>query len=315
MFDRLLTEGAVTGFEIEVKRRDGERIIVLISSRIIRDRAGQPLYVESFLADITNSKRAEQALLDARAQLAHVARVMTLGEMAASIAHEVRQPLAAVVLNARAGMRWLARQPADLQAARKTLEAIVSDSQRTAEVIARIRAWAKRTPPETDSLDVNEVITEVVALTRSEASRHRVALETRLDNDVPLVKGDRVSLEQVVVNLVMNAVESIAAAGDGPRELIICSGRSELGDVLVAVRDTGKGLQPEHRERIFEAFFTTKATGLGMGLRISRTIIEGHGGRLWATANSPRGAVFSFTLPSRDKAAAAQQTTPSAAVQ
>jgi signal transduction histidine kinase len=202
-----------------------------------------------------------------------------------------------------------------LQEVRQTLEAIVKESQRATDVIQRIRAWVLRSPFKQDLVDVNEVIREVAALTRNEVSRHRVELETRLGSDLPLVEGDRVQIQQVLINLVRNAIESIAAAGSGPRELTIDSGHDETGDLLVTVRDSGQGLRPEQLARIFDAFYTTKPTGMGMGLRISRSIIEVHGGRLWAMANASPGAVFCFTLPVGEKAVAPQQANPSTAAQ
>jgi len=301
----LFREGdAVRGHEAEFKRRDGARVTVLLNIRLIRDSEGQLLSAESFITDITERKRAEEALLDTRAQLAHIARVTTLGEMSASIVHEVTQPLAAAAMNARAGLHWLANGPADVEEARQSLEKIVKNTQRAAEVIQRIRALAKRAPPEKDWLNVNDIIKEVATLTGSEVYRHQVALILQLEGDIPLVQGDRVQLQQVMINLVMNAIEAIAAAGDGRRGLAIGSGRDKAGYVLVTVRDTGTGLAPEQLDHLFDAFYTTKPTGMGMGLRISRTIIEAHGGRLWATTNAPRGAVFSFTLPTGDHAPA-----------
>ncbi|HYZ64735.1 MAG TPA: ATP-binding protein [Acetobacteraceae bacterium] len=311
ILSQLFAEGTLSGYETELTGKDGSRITVFCNSRFIRDSAGEPLYMETFLADITEPKRAEQALLDARAQLADAAHLTTLGEMSASIAHEVGQPLTALSVHARAGLRWIARQPPDLQEVRQSLEAIIKDSQRATEVIQRIRAWVKRFPSKQDLVDVNELIAEVAALTRNELSRHRIELQLQLGRDVPLVEGDRVEIQQVLINLVTNAIESIVAAGSAPRELGIGSGRDDSGDVLVSVRDSGQGLEPGQFARIFDAFYTTKPTGMGMGLRISRSIVEVHGGRLWAMANTPRGAVFCFTLPVRDKVAAPQQAGPS----
>ncbi len=295
-------KGAVSGYQAELKRKDGARITVLVNTRLVRDGEGQPLCAEGFITDITERKRAEEALLDARAQLAHVARVTTLGEMSASIAHEITQPLAAAAMNASAGLHFLANSTPDVQEARESLEDIVKNTQRATDVVQRIRALAKRAPPERDWLNVNDIIKEVATLIGSEVYRHQVALILQLDEHIPLVKGDRVQLQQVMNNLVMNAIEAIAAAGEGPRELAIGSGLDKADDVLVTVRDTGTGLAPKQLDRLFDAFYTTKPTGMGMGLRISHTIIESHGGRLWATTNTPRGAVFSFTLPTGGQA-------------
>ena len=297
-------EDAVSGYEGEFKRKDGGRITVLLNTRIIRDSEGQPLHTETFMTDITERKRAEVALLNARAELAHVARVSTLGEMSASIAHEVNQPLTGAALSAQAGLRWLAHSPANVEGARQQFEAIIKDTRRANEVIQRIRALARRAPPERGWLDVNDIIKEVAALMGSEVHRHRIVLILELDETIPLIMGDRVQLQQVTINLVMNAVEAIAAAGNGRRELIIGSGREESGYVLVTVRDTGVGLAPEQLDHVFDAFYTTKPTGMGMGLRVSRRIVEAHDGRLWATRNSPRGMVFSFTLLAGEQAKA-----------
>jgi C4-dicarboxylate-specific signal transduction histidine kinase len=242
------------------------------------------------------------ALLDARAELAHFARVTTLGELSASIAHEVNQPLTAATLNAQAGLSWLAHAPPNLEEARQQFEAIAKDAQRAGEVVQRIRAMARRAPPERGWLNVNDVIKEVAIMTGSELYRYRIALFLKLDQTVPQVMGDRVQVEQVMINLVVNAIESIAAADDGRSELTIASGRDESGNLQVTVADTGVGLAPERFEQLFDAFSTTKPAGMGMGLRISRTIVEAHGGRIWAKANVPRGMVFSFTLPASDKA-------------
>jgi PAS domain S-box-containing protein len=301
---RLFNEGdAVSGFEAELKRKDGGRITALFNTRVIRDGKGRPLHIETFITDITERKRSEMALMDARAELAHFARVTTLGEMSASIAHEVTQPLTAASLNAQAGLRWLANSPANVAEARLMFDAVVKDTQRAGEVIQRIRALASRTPPERNWLDLNDIIREVAAMMDSEVYRHQIELSLQIDETIPPVMGDRVQLQQVMINLVVNAMEAIDAAGPGRRELTICSGLDEAGQVLVTVRDSGIGIAPERFTHLFDAFSSTKATGMGMGLRISRTIVEAHDGRLWAAANAPRGMVFSFTLPAGEQAA------------
>jgi PAS domain S-box-containing protein len=300
---RAYSEGdSVSGYEAELKRKDGGRITALLNIRFIRDNDGQTLHIETFATDITERKRAEVALMDARAELAHFARVTTLGEMSASIAHEVTQPLTAASLNAQAGLRWLAHIPANVAEAQQLFEAIVKDTHRAGEVIQRIRALARRAPPERNLLNLNEVIREVAAMMDNEVHRHQIELTLDIEEAIPPVLGDRVQLQQVMINLVINAMEAIDAAGKGRRELTIGSGRHEAGDVLITVRDTGIGLAPDRFIHLFDAFSSTKATGMGMGLRISRTIVEAHDGRLWATANAPRGMVFSFTLPVGDGA-------------
>jgi C4-dicarboxylate-specific signal transduction histidine kinase len=245
--------------------------------------------------DVTERKQAEEALLKAQAELAHVTRVATLGEMTASISHEINQPLGAMVNNANACLRWLAASK--LEEVRRSAMLVVADGHRAGEIIARIRALAQKAPPRKDWFDINKAIHEVIALARSEVQGNRVSLKTQLAGDLPPILGDRVQLQQVLLNLMMNAIEAMRGVDEGPRDLWVDSERLESTDVLIAVRDSGSGLDPQSLDRLFEAFYTTKPDGLGMGLAISRSIIEAHGGRLWATANAPRGAVFQFTLP------------------
>ena len=249
-------------------------------------------------ANETLRERSE-VLQETQTELAHVTRVMTLGELTASIAHEVNQPLAAIVTNGNATLRWLA-QP-NLGEARQAVHRIIKDSYRASEVIARVRTLVRKAPPRHDWIDLNEIILEVFALAENEARRNRVALKQDLPDDLPRVLGDRVQLQQVILNLVMNGMESIVKHNDGLRELSVASSNHESDTVYVAVRDTGEGLDSTSLDRLFDAFFSTKPGGMGMGLAISRTIIESHGGRLWAAANSPQGAVFQFSLPIEDK--------------
>jgi C4-dicarboxylate-specific signal transduction histidine kinase len=217
--------------------------------------------------------------------------------MTASIAHEVNQPIAAVVTGAGACLRWLAAQPPDLEEARQALDRIVKDGNRASDVISRIRALVRKARPRKDRLDLNETILEVVALTRGEVQRNRVSLQTRLSSDMPLIVGDRIQLQQVVLNLIINAIEAMSGVCDEPRELLVDSGRDDSNGVLVAVRDSGPGLNSASLDHLFEPFYTTKSEGIGMGLAISHSIIEAHGGRLWAAPNVPQGAIFQFTLP------------------
>ena len=262
---------------------------------VIRDSGDLVEFVGTVI-DATERKRAEEALRQAQAELAHVTRVTTLGEMTASIAHEINQPLAAVVNNASACLRWLAGQAPNLEEARQSAALIIADGHRAGEIIGRIRALAKKSPPRKDWLDINETILEVTALARSEVQGNRVSLETQLADDVPLILGDRIQLQQVILNLIINAIEAMSGVSENPRELVVRSEKDGSQGVLVAVRDLGPGLDPESLDHLFTAFFTTKATGMGMGLAISRSIIEAHGGRLWATANHDKGATFQFTL-------------------
>jgi C4-dicarboxylate-specific signal transduction histidine kinase len=261
------------------------------------DELGKPIAVLETNNDITERKRSEESLHKAQTELAHVTRVATLGEMTASIAHEVNQPLGAVVNNASACLRWLAGQPPNLEEARKSAALIIADSHRASEIIGRIRALAKKAPPRKDWLDINETILEVIALARSEAQGNRIALQTQLSDDLPLILGDRIQLQQVILNLIINAIEAMNGVAEGPRELKVGSGKDDSQGVRVAVRDSGPGLDLESLDHLFTAFYTTKPQGMGMGLAISRSIIEAHGGRLWATANEHRGATFQFTLP------------------
>lgn len=252
--------------------------------------------------DVTERKRAEEALQKAQAELAHVTRVATLGEMTASISHEINQPLGAMVNNANACLRWLAASK--LEEARQSAMLIAADGYRAGEIIARIRALAQKAPPRTDWLNVNEAIHEVIALARSELQGNHVSLKTRLGRDVPPILGDRIQLQQVMLNLMMNAIEAMRGVDESvPRELWVDSEKVESTNVLIAVRDSGPGVDAESLDRLFDTFYTTKPEGLGMGLPISRSIIEAHGGRLWATANaSHAGAVFQFTLPITERA-------------
>jgi PAS domain S-box-containing protein len=284
-----------TNFESEtvLQTLKGDKLAVLFTITF-----PQPAKLNSVLVsiiDITARKQTEEELRKAQVELAHVTRVTTLGEMTASIAHEVNQPLSAVVNNASACLRWLAAS--NLEEARQSAALIVEDTHRAGEIIGRIRAFVKKAPPQKAWLNINETILEVIALARSEVQGNRVALKTQLSDELPLVLGDRIQLQQVILNLVMNGIEAMSAVTDRSRDLLIRSCPYESDKVLVAVQDSGTGLETESLDRLFTAFFTTKPQGMGMGLAISRSIIEAHGGRLWATLNAPRGALFQFTLP------------------
>jgi PAS domain S-box-containing protein len=279
--------------------RDGRSVWANVIFTLLRDFAGQPRFIVVIHEDITERKIAEDALQKAQAELAHVTRVATLGEMTASISHEINQPLGAVVNNASACLRWLAAQ--NLEEARRSAALVIADGHRAGEIVARIRALAKKAPARKDWFDVNETIREVIALARSEVQGNRVSLKTQLADDLPPILGDRIQFQQVLLNLIMNAIEAMRGIDGGPRELWVGSERVESMDVLITVRDSGAGMDAQSLDRLFEAFYTTKPEGLGMGLAISRSIIEAHGGRLWATANAPHGAVFQFTLPTDGK--------------
>jgi NO-binding membrane sensor protein with MHYT domain/signal transduction histidine kinase len=251
--------------------------------------------------DVTGRKRAEEALHQAQADLAHVNRVTTMGELTASLAHEVNQPIGAAVTNANTCLRWLAGDTPNLGEARAAAMRVVNDGRRAAEIISRIRLLFKKGTPEQELVHVNAVVREMIVLLRAEAARHSISVRTELAGDLPQVMGDRVQLQQVLMNLIMNSIDAMKDV-DGMRELAINSQLGENEEILVSVSDTGVGLPSQQADQIFNAFFTTKLNGTGMGLRISHSIVESHGGRLWAADNSPRGASFHFTLPTRVEA-------------
>ena len=297
----LKLRGSLQPFEKEYFRKDGTRVPVLIGTSAFDKECNQGV---SFALDLTERKRAdaevresERRYRELQMELAHANRVATMGQLSASIAHEINQPIAAVIANANAGLRWLGARRPDLDEVQQALSRIVRDGNRAGEVIGRVRALVKKVPPRRDRLDVNEAIREVIPLIQAELQRHRVGLQTRLADDLPLVPGDRVQLQQVIVNLIVNAFEAMTGVSDGSRELTIASGAAASNDVFVEVQDTGPGLDPANLDRLFQSFYTTKPDGMGMGLAISRSIVEAHGGRLSATPNEPRGAVFRFTLP------------------
>jgi PAS domain S-box-containing protein len=296
--DRALVElkaaGTVRPREKEYFRKDGSRVPVLVGATTFGDRRDEGV---AFVLDLTERKHVDEALRDTQTKLAHVMRITTLGELTASIAHEVSQPLAAVTANAEACLSWLGHGTPDLEAARRSVEWIIEDGKRANEVIRRVRALARKTGIEKVSLDVNDVVRETIALVQRELTRHRVSLRTEFAPALPMILGDRVQLQQVLINLVINGIEAMQSVTDRPRELVIRSRQDETEQVLVSVTDCGVGIAAENADRLFNAFFTTKSSGMGMGLSICRSIMEGHGGRLWVTANVPHGATFQLTLP------------------
>ncbi|HWW19084.1 MAG TPA: ATP-binding protein [Candidatus Saccharimonadales bacterium] len=253
-------------------------------------------------AESLERKHAEEALREAQGDLARVNRVTTMGELTASLAHEVNQPIAAAVTNANTCLRWLTREHPDLEEARLAASRIAKDATRAAEIISRIRLLFKKGTTERELVDVNEVIREMIVLLRGEATRHKVWIGTELEADLPQILGDRVQLQQVLMNLMLNGIEAMKDVA-GKREMVIKSERAENEEVRVAVSDTGVGLPAQPVDEIFKAFFTTKPQGTGMGLSISRSIVESHGGRLWADGNTPRGASFCFTLSAKSEVA------------
>jgi PAS domain S-box-containing protein len=299
--EELAATGTAQPYEKEYLHKNGHRVPVIVGGAVFQDAGNKGI---GFVVDVTDRKRAEAAAREsedrcreAQMELAHANRVTTLGQLSASIAHEVSQPIAAAVNNASAALRWLDKEPRDVDKARRALGRIIANGSRATEVIGRMRALLKKAPLRKEDVEINKAILEVVGLTRSEAAKNGISVQTQLVEALPVIQGDRVQLQQVILNLIMNAVEAMNSVAGGPRELMISTGGGPSEDVLIAVRDSGPGLPPVSRERVFDAFYTTKPGGLGMGLSICRSIIEAHGGRLWANANMPRGATFQFTLP------------------
>ncbi len=269
-------------------------------AHVVERVAGRPMFVGA-LQDVTESKVAEEALNRARTELAHVARVMTLGALTASIAHEVNQPLSGIITNASTCLRMLAADPANLDGARATAQRTLRDGNRASEVIQRLRSLYARKQPKIEPVDLNDAAREVLALSSSELQSSRVILRTDFAEGLPAVSGDRVQLQQVILNLILNAADAMREVDDRPRNLLVATTREDANRVRVSVCDSGVGIDPQNFEKLFDAFYTTKSHGMGIGLSISRSIIESHGGRLWATANDGPGATFSFAIPSRPK--------------
>ena len=308
----LRVTGMVQPFEKEYFRKDGSRVTVLLGGTLFEEGSDQGV---SFVLDLTERKQAEaeareseRRYREAEMELARANRITTMGQLTASIAHEVKQPIASATINAAAAMRLLNNQPPNLEMAREAICGIIEDSSRASDVIDRIRAFIRKVPPRKDGFDINEAIRGVIGLTRTEAARNGVSVRTKLADRLPPIEGDRVQLQQVMLNLIVNAIEAMSGITDGRRELLVSTTPVESNGVLVAVTDTGPGLDPANVERLFDVFYTTKPNGMGMGLAICRSIIEAHEGRLWASANGSRGAVFQFTLPSQaDETASAAQ--------
>src|SRR6202166_1593647 len=297
-----LTRGErIDHFETVRMRKDGSLLDVSLTISPMKDASGRVVGASKLARDITERKLAEEALRQAQADLAHASRLTTMGEFTASLAHEGKQPIAAAVTDAHTCVRWITRDEPDLKEAREAACRIVKDAERAAEIINRVRLLFKKGTPQRELVDVNEVAREMIVLLGDEASRHSISVRTELAEDLPHVIGDRVQLQQVLMNLIVNGVDAMHDV-DAPRELVIKSQSAENNELLLSVSDTGVGLPRHQADQIFNAFFTTKTHGTGMGLRISRSIIESHGGRLWAADNSPRGACFCFTLPTKAEA-------------
>src|SRR5215472_6887992 len=296
---QLKATGTCEIFEKEYFRSDGTRVSVLVAAAAIEETKTE---VVAFVLDLTERKQAEQErerLRHLQADLAYISRVNAMGELAASLAHEIKQPIAAAATNARTGLRWLQREPAEIAEARESLTRILKDVNRAADIVDRNRALYRQDRPKRESVDLNELIREISALLYDKANQHSISIRTELNANLPPINADRVQLQQVLMNLMLNGIEAMK---DTSGHLTVMSKRTEDSELLVSVSDSGIGLPVEDSERIFDAFFTTKPQGTGMGLSISRRIIESHGGRLWASANPGRGATFQFTLPTEIKA-------------
>lgn len=293
----LKIKGSLQPFEKEFFRKDGSRVPVLIGVATFEEDEYQGV---AFVLDLTERKRSGDALRALQMELAHANRLATVGQLTSTIAHEVNQPIGATRNNANAALRFLSEDPPNLSEVREALESVVNDTYRAGGIIERIRNQIKRVPPRKERVDLNNAIEEVIALVRGELSKNRVSVHTKLGEGLSPFHGDRVQLQQVVLNLILNAIAAMFNLDDGARELTICTEASPSKDLLVTVSDCGPGVAADDRERIFEPFYTTKSSGVGIGLSISRSIIETHGGRLWADAHQPRGAAFKFTLPAHE---------------
>jgi PAS domain S-box-containing protein len=281
--------------------KDGRRIDISLTISPVLDQSSNVVGASKIARDITAEKRAEEELQQIRAELARVARLSTVGELTAAIAHELNQPLVGVVNSGNACLRWLSREPPDILAARKSSERVIAAGERAAQVIKRVRSLVDKAPPQREQFNINDAISEVLALIPGEIQRNSISLRTHFTNDLPFILADRIQLQQVILNLVLNAVEAMRGV-PSPRDLLVASAKSESDDgVLVTVRDSGTGLDEKSLDRLFEPFYTTKAEGMGIGLAISQTIIQTHGGLLWARPNSPRGAVFAFSVPAKSE--------------
>jgi PAS domain S-box-containing protein len=298
--DRASSDGKDFNFENRLMMPDGSVKHVHVVAHAVEDQADQLEYIGAVM-DVTEARRLEEQMHQARTELAHVARVTTLGELTAAIAHEVNQPLGALVTSGYACLRWLAGEPPNVEEARSLIKLMIDNGGRAAEVISRLRAMVKKSPPRKDLLNINDAIMEVIALVGAEAQRNRVSLRTELSNGLPLVLGDRIQLQQVILNLITNAIQATGGTDPAHQQVLVASKNDGSKGALVEVRDAGVGLEGIALDRLFDAFYTTKPDGMGIGLAVSRTIIESHGGQLWASPNVPKGAVFQFRLPSNDE--------------
>jgi len=297
VIEEVRTTGIAQPYETEYLRNDGSRVPVMVGAASFEDTRNQRV---AFVLDLTERKRAEEALRELESDFAHMNRVSTMGELAASLSHEILHPIATARNNARAGTRFLEMNPPNLEEAREALACVVRDTDRAKDIIGRLRDHIKKAPPRKESFGLNEAINEVLVMVRSAITKNKIAVSNHLMDRLVPIRGDRVQLQQVLVNLILNAVEAMSSVEDGVRELSIRTEQRETDSILFAVQDSGPGINPGDLERVFEPFYTTKTSGIGMGLSICRSIINGHGGRLWVTPNEPRGAVFQFTLPAEE---------------
>jgi PAS domain S-box-containing protein len=294
--DRASRDGKDFDYEYRLLMPDGAIKHVHVVAHAVKDRADGVNFIGAVM-DVTEARRVEEQMHQARAELAHVARVTTLGELTAAIAHEINQPLTAILANGQACLRWLSREPPDLEEGRSTVKEIVGSAMRAAEVISRLRDMMKKSPAHRELLNINDEISAVLALVAVEVQRNRVVLRTDLSDDLPPLLGDRVQLQQVILNLIVNAIDAMRGIDQTQRELIVVSRKDGSNRVLVEVQDSGAGLEGVALDRLFDAFYTTKPDGMGIGLAVSRTIIESHGGQLLASPRAPKGAAFQFRLP------------------
>ena len=298
VFALLMSQGTRARNELEARVAKRTADLTRANEELMLEIAERTRAEAELRESITQQKRAEEALRQAQADLAHVNRMTTVGELTASLAHEVNQPIAAAGTDANTCLRWLTRDQPDLGEAREAASRVVKDVTRAAEIISRVRLLFKKDTSQRELADINEIIQEMIVLLRGEATRYSISFRTDLAADLPHMMADRIQLQQVLMNLMINGIDAMKEV-DGMRQLTINSRRSENEHLLVTVSDTGLGLPPKQADQIFNAFFTTKPNGTGMGLSISRSIVQAHGGRLWAGNNSPRGASFNFTLPTK----------------
>jgi two-component system sensor kinase FixL len=299
-YDEIISDLQRTGFwegDLVHTKRDGSKVAVSSRWSLRRDRRGQPSGVLETNTDIEERRRSQETLAKAQSDLAHVSRVATLGELTASIAHEVNQPLAAIVTSGEACLRWLGLDAAPLDRVKRSIERMISDGRRASEVVRRLRALSQKGDLQRGPVNLNEVIEDSIPLIQRDVAQHHVSLGRDLARAVPDVVGDRIQLQQVIINLLVNAIQAMASITDRPRELVVRTHLKGEDEILLAVEDSGPGFDPAIEADLFNAFFTTKPNGMGMGLSIGRSIIEAHGGRLWASRNDRGGATFQFSLP------------------